>query len=169
VYGCELRHFRCVWYRDCIPEQGGSATLQAIQTFDNTQLDRYIAFAQQAEPEQDWQEHQIDRRKAEAQQGWYYYVAFDQEVPIATASLYKTNELGYLAEAYTHPDHRRHGAHTRLIHRRIQHAGHLGCCGVFSVTDSHTQSARDLQRMGFMLAYNYLLFVRSPMSTLLQR
>lgn len=161
--GCELRHFRCVWYQACASQQRRLGDTQTAQIFDHTRLDAYIALAQQAEPEQDWPEHGVYLCVGEGQEEWYHYVALDQETPIATASLYKTHELGYLAEAYTHPDHRRRGAHTLLIQARVQHAHKLGCSGVFSVTDSHTQSARDLQRVGFILAYNYLLFVRSPM------
>jgi|GEM_PF-2603732 len=161
--GCELCHFRCVWYRDCDTEQPRFADAQTVQIFDHTQIDKYIALAQQVEPEQDWHEHAANLRRAEAQKGWYYYIAIEQGTPIATASLYKTGDLGYLAQAYTHPAHRRRGAHALLIQARVQHVHNLGGSGVFSVTDSHTQSARDLQRMGFLLAYNYLLFVRSSM------
>jgi hypothetical protein len=49
-----------------------------------------------------------------------------------------------------------------LIQQRVRHAWELGCEGVFVITDSLTQSARDLQKNGFSLAYNYLLFFRFP-------
>lgn len=163
--GCELRHLRCVWYRACADQQRRAADTLTAQMFDHTQLDAYIALAQHAEPEQDWEAHGAYLHVGEGQAGWYHYVALDQDTPIATASLFTTHDLGYLTDAYTHPEYRRRGAHMRLIQERVQHAHQLGCSGVFSVTDSHTQSARDLQRMGFILAYNYLLFVRSPISS----
>jgi predicted GNAT family acetyltransferase len=160
--GCELCEFRCVWYRTCETAHATAEALPSVRIFDETDIDDYIALSKQVESEQDWQAHEIAIRTAAAQMGWYYFVAFEQDKPIATASLYQTGSLGYLAQAYTHLDHRRRGAHARLIQARVQHAHALGCHGVFSVTDSHTQSARDLQRMNFILAYNYLLFVRSP-------
>lgn len=130
--------------------------------FDQAHIEDYIALSKHVESEQDWQARERAIRITAAQGGWYYFVAFEQDRPIATASLYQTGNLGYLAQAYTHPDHRRRGAHAQLIQARMQHAHALGCSGAFSVTDSHTQSARDVQRLGFVLAYNYLLFMRSP-------
>lgn len=160
--GCELCHFRCVWYRACDGQMEQAASVGETLTFDHTQMEAYLPLAEQAEPEKDWPDQGEYLRAAEGQPGWYHYVALAVGRPIATAAFYQAGSLGYLAQADTHPDYRRQGAHATLIQRRVNHARALGCEGVFSVTDSHTQSARDLQRMGFFLAYNYLLFARSP-------
>lgn len=160
--GCELRHFRCVWQRDLAAEPAQPAGDLQLASYPPAAIDRYIEAAQSAEPEQDWTEQAPYLRQTEGQAGWYHYIALKNGAPIATASLFQTGSVGYLAEAYTHPQHRRQGAHSALIAERVRHARELGCQGVFTVTDSYTQSARDLQRSGFSLAYNYLLFVRSP-------
>lgn len=160
--GCELCHFRCVWYRPCEGWIDDSKDSGEILTFDHTQIEAYLPLAQQVEPETDWEEKAAYLRSGEGQAGWYHYVVMAQGQPIASAAFFQAGEIGYLAQADTHPEYRRLGAHGTLIRRRVLHARALGCEGVFSVTDSHTQSGRDLQRLGFFLAYNYLLFVRSP-------
>ena len=160
--GCELCHFRCVWYCPCQGWGADSADTGEILTFDHTQMETYLPLAGQVKTETDWEEEAAYLRAAEGRAGWYHYVVMLHGQPIASAAFYQAGELGYLAQADTHPEYRRLGAHGTLIKRRVLHARALGCEGVFSVTDSHTQSGRDLQRLGFTLAYNYLLFVRSP-------
>lgn len=52
--------------------------------------------------------------------GWRHYMAFDRNRPIAAASMFLHGERGRLCEAVTIPTHRRRGAQTALIARRLQ-------------------------------------------------
>ncbi len=157
--GCELRHFRCVWVRRSgavLPRFRKGRAL----SFDHDRTADYLPYAREAQPGEDWPAFGERLLAAESGPGWHHYVALMDGKAVATAAFFKAGATGYLAQADTHPDHRRKGAHALLIERRVLHAKVLGCDLVFSVTDSHTQSARDLQRRGFSLAYNYLLFTR---------
>ncbi|MFN8493031.1 MAG: GNAT family N-acetyltransferase [Caldilineaceae bacterium] len=163
-HGCIPRHFRCVWQHELLPPPIPCAGAFCVRVFDVTQMDAYIALARRAEPEHDWTERAPYLRQSKVDPAWSHFVALCADRPIATAALFRTATIGYLAEAYTHPEHRRQGAHCALIRARLHAANEAGCTQVFAVTDSDTQSGRNLQRLGFRLAYNYLLFVRSPRS-----
>ncbi len=96
--------------------------------------------------------------------GWRHYVAFDGDVPAATAALYTHGTYGYFGPAATHPDYRRRGAQSALIARRIRDARTLGCETLVTETaEDHPErpapSFRNMRRMGFEVAYlrpNYL-------------
>ena len=163
---CRIRHFRCVWLRSTPVVSLKHLSQKPIVMYGPEQIDTYITLDRQVESEAD--REVVERRLlfGESQPGWYHYVGYADDIPCATASLFVGGAIGYLAHSYTHPNYRQRGYHGALIRERVQHATALGCQLVFSVTDSYTQSARDLQREEFSLAYNYLMLIRdSPAAT----
>lgn len=96
--------------------------------------------------------------------GWRQYAAFEGNEAVAAAALYTTAGHGYLSLAATHPDHRRRGAQSALIARRIRDAAALGCRRLITETaedrpDHPAPSFHNLRRFGFEVAYarpNYL-------------
>lgn len=156
--GCEINYFRCVWQCTQSPEVNSNPDLRV---YEPDAIEVYLDLAYQVEGPDRWDD--VRRRcvrYGEAQPGWYHLVGYAGGQPCAVAGLYIQDGLGYLAWGYTHPDYRRQGFHAALIARRLELAFDLGCRYVFTVCDSYTQSARDLQRAGFQLAYNYLMLQR---------
>lgn len=96
--------------------------------------------------------------------GWRHYAAFDGSEAVAAAAMYTTADNGYLSLAATHPDHRRRGAQSALIARRIRDAAALGCRRLITESaedrpDHPAPSFHNLRRFGFEVAYarrNYL-------------
>lgn len=130
-------------------------------------------FADLLAPAFDWPENvQPWLTRLVGRPGWRHYAAFDGDVPAAMGALYATGEYGYLGPAATHPDHRRRGAQSALIARRIRDARSLGCRYLVTETaedrpDHPAPSYRNLRRLGFEVAYvrpNYLYAKQSPSS-----
>jgi GNAT superfamily N-acetyltransferase len=99
-----------------------------------------------------WFENLADRKC------WKNYLAFDGENPVAAASLYVKDDCGWLSFACTLPEHRRMGAQSALIARRIEDAAELGCKILTSETaedneQERSQSLQNIQKMGFEVAY----------------
>jgi ribosomal protein S18 acetylase RimI-like enzyme len=102
--------------------------------------------------------------KTVGQPGYHHYIAFDDNTPIAAASLYVNGKFGSLAMAGTLEEYRGRGAQSALLARRILDAHKMGCRYLFSETAEDTPekgsaSYRNLRRFGFKLAYlrpNYI-------------
>jgi len=90
------------------------------------------------------------------QPGWLLYLARFEGTPAATAILYVADNVGYCADATTHPAFRGRGLQTALLHRRIADASAAGVDFVCSGADFLSQSHRDMERAGMRV-----LFVRS--------
>ena len=75
-------------------------------------------------------------------------------------TMFNTVSTAYLQWSFTAATHRGRGCHRAMIHRRIDDARAAGCDVVFAVTDIGTQSASNLQSLGFRLAYNYVMMVK---------
>jgi GNAT superfamily N-acetyltransferase len=97
--------------------------------------------------------------------GWHHYLAFDENLPVATGAFFVSEKAAWFSAASTLPGHRGKGAQNALLARRIQDALLLGCT-TFSVETAQPTSERDapswrnVQRMGFQECYvrpNYLL------------
>lgn len=96
--------------------------------------------------------------------GWRHYVALDGDVPVATAALFVRDGYAYFGPAATDEAHRRRGAQSALIARRLQDAVAMGCHTAITDTaeerpDTSVPSYRNMRRMGFTVAYarpNYL-------------
>ena len=96
--------------------------------------------------------------------GWRHYMAFDDDLPVATAALYHDGPHAWLSWASTLPAHRGRGAHAALLSRRILDARACGCSLLTMETSEHTLSRpstshQNVIRAGFRVAYhrpNYL-------------
>ncbi|HWB45696.1 MAG TPA: GNAT family N-acetyltransferase, partial [Hyphomicrobiaceae bacterium] len=86
--------------------------------------------------------------------GFFHYMAFDGDRPVAIAALCVFEGLGYLFAAATAENDRRRGAQQALIATRVQRAAQIGCSAVVSETLYMLEhSYRNLQRAGFQDAY----------------
>jgi GNAT superfamily N-acetyltransferase len=86
--------------------------------------------------------------------GFFHYMAFDGNRPVAIAALCIFEEIGYLMAAATAESHRRRGAQQALIAKRVERAEALGCEVMVSETLYMLEhSYRNLQRAGFQEAY----------------
>jgi hypothetical protein len=99
--------------------------------------------------------------------GWRHYLAFDGDLPVASAALFVWNGIGWMGADGTLPSHRRRGAQGALMARRINDAGELGCRWLITETDEDTPdrpntSYHNMVRTGFALAYQRPNYVWSP-------
>jgi hypothetical protein len=86
--------------------------------------------------------------------GFFHYMAFDAERPVAIAALGIFEGLGYLMAATTAESHRKRGAQQALIAKRVERAERMGCAIQVSETLYMLEhSYRNLQRAGFAEAY----------------
>ncbi len=89
-----------------------------------------------------------------------HYLAFDHDRPIATASLFVYDRVGWLANGATLERDRRRGAQSALIARRVQDAAACGCRWVVTEPIKDGQSYHNMLKAGFQVAYqrpNYVL------------
>ncbi|MDP6776223.1 MAG: hypothetical protein QGI83_05620 [Candidatus Latescibacteria bacterium] len=99
----------------------------------------------------------------EAAPEFHYYVGTIDDHPVAWVVLWCNGEFGYLKQANTAEHARRQGFHSQLIRMRTHDAFGMGARLVFTHTaHGDGQSARNLQRNGLRIAYNYLLMSREP-------
>jgi GNAT superfamily N-acetyltransferase len=86
--------------------------------------------------------------------GFFHYLAFDGNEPVAIAALCVFEDIGYLMAAATAESHRRRGAQQALIATRIERAEQAGCSILVSETLYMIEhSYRNLRRAGFQEAY----------------
>ena len=86
--------------------------------------------------------------------GFFHYMAFDGDQPVAIAALCIFEEIGYLMAAATAESYRKRGAQQALIAKRIERAEQAGCSLLVSETLYMLEhSYRNLQRAGFQEAY----------------
>ena len=98
------------------------------------------------------------------QPGWRHYLAFDQDVPVATGALFVRDQIGWLGLGSTLPSHRRRGAQGALMALRMQDAAHAGCDWIITETgedrpEQPNPSFHNMMRTGFKVAYlrpNYI-------------
>jgi hypothetical protein len=96
--------------------------------------------------------------------GWRHYMAFDGDTPAATGAMFVGGEFGWLDFAATLSTHRKRGAQSAILARRIHDAAELGCRWVLVETAEQTPekeapSYRNMIRFGFTEAYkrpNYI-------------
>ena len=90
--------------------------------------------------------------------GWHAYLAYDGDVPVATAGMYVTHDVAWLVMGSTLPTHRRRGAQGALLARRVEDGRALGCRRFVTETgaddaDAPKASLRNMLRVGFEAAY----------------
>lgn len=96
--------------------------------------------------------------------GWRHYFAYDGATPVATAALFVDGRAGWCGLSTTITGHRRRGAQTALLARRIGDATALGCEIVAAETlpeqpDRPNPSLRNMLKAGFELLYLRTNFV----------
>lgn len=89
---------------------------------------------------------------------WYHYLAFAGDRPAACAALVVNGRFATLCFAATAPEHRRRGAQSALIARRMADAAGLECRWVVSETDEElpdrpNPSYRNVIRLGLPVRY----------------
>jgi GNAT superfamily N-acetyltransferase len=95
-----------------------------------------------------------DYARSAGSEGFFHYMAFDGNSPVAIAMLFIFEGLGYLMAAATAESHRQRGAQQALIAKRIERAVQEGCSTLVSETLYMLEhSCRNLQRAGFVEAY----------------
>jgi GNAT superfamily N-acetyltransferase len=88
-------------------------------------------------------------------QGFFHYMAFNGNRPVAIAALCLFEDLGYLMAARTAETHRKRGAQQALIAKRVERAEQIGCSTLVSETLTMLEhSLRNLQRAGFEEVYD---------------
>jgi GNAT superfamily N-acetyltransferase len=96
-----------------------------------------------------------DYTGAAGKQGFFHYMAFDGNRPVAIAALCLFEDLGYLMAAATAETHRKRGAQQALIAKRVERAEQIGCSILVSETLTMLEhSLRNLQRAGFHEVYD---------------
>ena len=103
--------------------------------------------------------------------GWvgYHYIAWEDAIAVACGAMYVHENVGWLGVAGTLPSHRKRGAQSALMARRIQDGLSLGCKWFVTETGEDTAdrpnpSFHNMMRNGFALAYqrpNYMLISNS--------
>ena len=97
--------------------------------------------------------------RSAGKEGFFHYMAFDGDKPVAIAALCIFEDLGYLMTAATEQSHRKRRAQQALIARRIQTAEQIGCSRLVSEALYHLEhSYRNLKRAGFQEAYEKEMF-----------
>jgi hypothetical protein len=87
--------------------------------------------------------------------GFFHYMAFDRDRPVAIGALCLFEDIGYLFTAATTEGDRKRGAQQALIAIRLAEAEAQGASILISETlHMLEQSYRNLQRAGFVEAYD---------------
>jgi len=91
--------------------------------------------------------------------GWYHYLAWADDEPVAVAAMFVRDHVGWLGVAATLPAHRRRGAQGALMVRRIHDGLALGCRWFVTETgqdrpDKPNPSFHNMRRAGFVVAYD---------------
>ena len=95
--------------------------------------------------------------------GWLLYLArIDGSEAGAAAGMIAGDGTGYLANASTHPEHRRRGVQTALVRRRIADFHGARCERVVTLAAYGSASARTLQREGLRLAATAAVWRLTP-------
>ncbi len=97
--------------------------------------------------------------------GWHHYMAFEDGSAVGTGALHVHDGIGWMGFAATDPQHRKRGAQSSLIAKRLQDALDLGCKMLVVETaqdslEKPNPSFHNLIRFGFEVAYERPNYVR---------
>lgn len=95
---------------------------------------------------------------------WHHYLAFEKEIPVATAAFYHSGEYAWFDFAATLSEHRGKGAQSVLLSQRINDSRKLGVKTIIIETAEQTSgkesvSYRNVFKTGFREAYNRPSFI----------
>ena len=85
-------------------------------------------------------------------------------VACAWATMYRTGDAAFLANAFTRPEFRRAGHQTALLRARLAHAAALGLDHVFTDVEHGSQSHVNTERVGFRTTTITTIWTRGPAS-----
>ena len=163
--GYQPELLRCVWYLDEYREPHEDEASIQIKQFTYKDADELVAAKLLVEPvEPDKIEHERKTIKHLFTKPWTYFIGYEGDRPVSISKLFIQDQIGYLAWGYTVEEFRRMGHHRKHVLARVQQAFETGCEIVFTVTDFNVPSSLSLQKVGFKLAYNYLL-MEKPAAT----
>jgi GNAT superfamily N-acetyltransferase len=136
-----------------------------LRHFGPKELEEFLMLLAVVERQTDEQKAQsrLNVRYGEGDERWHHYIAYVDGVPCANATLFTGDGIAYLEWSQTLKEYRGSGCHQALIRRRLADASIAGCENAFAVTDIGVPSARNLQRHGFRLAYNYIMLQRESL------
>lgn len=97
--------------------------------------------------------------------GWHHYLAYEDGLAVATGALHVKDGIGWMGFAATDPGHRKHGAQSSLIAKRLHDALDFDCKQIVVETaqespEKPNPSFHNLQRFGFEVAYERPNYVR---------
>ncbi|MFQ5568608.1 MAG: hypothetical protein ACE5G0_02970 [Rhodothermales bacterium] len=164
--GFTPRYFRSVWFAESRYAELDVPRDVSLQRFGPEDLEAFarkvrgVLGKPEAEAEAFVREERLRLEQDEGDHRWRHYIATLDGRPSAMATLFLARSAGYLVEGYTRAEARRQGLHGYLVGQRVNEAAMTGCRIVFSITHFDAASARNLQRHGFRLAYNFMTFAR---------
>ena len=91
---------------------------------------------------------------------WKHFIAFENDVPAAGASLFLNGETAWIGMAATLSEHRNKGAQGMLLSARIDAARNAGCKLIAVETAEENASFRNMLRYGFILLNKKQNFVK---------
>ena len=112
-----------------------------------------------------WPEKLVDWIAAPVERkNWHHYIAYDNNVPVATAAFYLSGEYAWFDFAATHPQQRGKGAQSAVLFRRIEDCRALGVKRMIVETSEQTSekespSYRNVLKSGFKEAYKRPNFI----------
>ncbi len=89
----------------------------------------------------------------------FSFLAWVGATSVAGGAMVIHDRVTELGGASTHPRHRRQGLQRALINARINHARALGCELAITLTSPGSDSQRNVERVGFRLAYTNCFLV----------
>ncbi len=81
--------------------------------------------------------------------------------PVSGGAMYVHHDVVELGSTSTRPAFRGRGVHTALVRHRLQLAAAAGCTSALVVTSPGTPSQRNLERLGFQVAYTKAILVQA--------
>lgn len=153
------------YYRIHFRDTTGSVKIETDLTVKKINKEHAIAFGRIVCENFGWPAGRVPWIAATVgQRGFHHYMAFAEEVPVATGLLYVKDDCGYLAFGATMSRYRRRGGQGALIAARIKKARQLGLRFVTADTFAPMPgrpavSYRNFSRTGFEDAYQQPVFV----------
>lgn len=89
------------------------------------------------------------------------YLARLDGAPAGGGSMFVHEGVVELGGASTRPQFRRRGVQSALLRRRLEDAARAGCDIAIVITDPGSDSQRNIERLGFQLAYARAILVNS--------
>jgi GNAT superfamily N-acetyltransferase len=112
-----------------------------------------------------WPEELVDWIAAPVgRKNWHHYMAYENNLPVATAAFYLSGEYAWFDFAATHPEHRGKGAQSALLLRRIEDCRVIGIKRMIvetaeQISEKESPSYRNVLKSGFKEVYKRPNFI----------